>query len=220
MRDSHPYDGVGELPRTVPVFPLDNALLLPGGRLPLNIFEPRYLTMVDDALAHHRLIGMIQPRDANSPAPKPEVYTTGCVGRITTFSEQANGRYGITLTGICRFEAVEELNTVTPYRQFTVDFSGFAGDLGPSSDEHMIDREALTTNLKAYLEKFELQADWDTINQAPLEALVNSLSMICPFASREKQALLEAQGLGERAETLISLLRIATASGGGELPLQ
>ncbi len=219
--DPHPYDTVEELARTIPVFPLNGALLLPRGRLPLNIFEPRYLSMVDDALAHHRLIGMVQPRQANTGpntaandlASRPEVYDMGCVGRLTSFNEVPDGRYMITLTGICRFRIEDELDTVTPYRQMAVDYEPFAQDLRAGTDEAFIDREDLVANLKAYLETFDLQADWDSISQAPLETLINSLSMICPFEAGEKQALLEAPTVKGRADALVALLKIATAKG-------
>ncbi len=222
MIDPHPYDSVEELARTIPLFPLNGALLLPRGRMPLNIFEPRYLAMVDDALAHHRLIGMAQPRNAKDPAARPELYDMGCVGRLTSFSEVPDGRYMITLTGICRFRIEEELDTVTPYRQMAVTYEPFADDLLPSADEHAIDRDSLMEILRAYLDTFSLQADWDSIEQAPLETLINSLSMICPFEAGEKQALLEAPGLKTRADALIALLEIATAKGDSDddLPVQ
>ncbi|MGF1455870.1 MAG: LON peptidase substrate-binding domain-containing protein [Alphaproteobacteria bacterium] len=211
--DLHPYDTIDDLARTIPVFPLSGALLLPRGRLPLNIFEPRYLSMVDDALAHHRLIGMVQPRQPDDRASRPEVYDLGCVGRLTGFNEVPDGRYMITLTGVCRFRIENELETVTPYRQMAVDYDAFARDLDASSDEPVIDRDELVGNLKAYLETFDLQADWDSIAQAPLETLINSLSMICPFEAGEKQALLEAPTVKGRAEALVALLKIATAKG-------
>lgn len=207
----HPYDTLEDLPRIIPVFPLSGALLLPSGRLPLNIFEPRYLSMIDDALAHTRVVGMIQPRNADDPAAKPVVYSKGCVGRLTSFTEAPDGRYLITLTGVCRFEVREELDTVTAYRQFAVDYDGFGDDIGPPPDEHAIDRETLTGHLRSYLEKFSLQADWDTIHQAPLGTLINSLAMICPFEPGEKQALLEAETLKDRADALTTLLTMALA---------
>ncbi len=221
MSDFSPYDAAGDLPRTVPLFPLGGALLLPRGRLPLNIFEPRYLTMIDDALARDRLVGMVQPRPDQSAAAKPDTYATGCVGRLTSFTETPDGRYLITLTGMCRFAVVEELETVTPYRQARVDFGSYAGDLRPAPDETAIPTDRLLGTLRGYLDKFGLEADWDSITQAPVETLVNSLSMICPFEQGEKQALLEAETLSARADALIALLEMASASHDeGDLPIQ
>ena len=221
MTEFGPYESVDELPRTVPVFPLGGALLLPRGRLPLNIFEPRYLTMIDDALSRHRLIGMVQPRPDQAGSAKPDIYATGCVGRLTSFNETPDGRYLITLTGMCRFQVVEELDTVTPYRQCNVDFGPFAQDLRPAPDEDDIATSHLLGVLRTYLDKFGLEADWETIEQAPVETLVNSLSMICPFEQSEKQALLEADSLAGRAAALVALLEIAAASHDEEdLPVQ
>ncbi|NWG46018.1 MAG: LON peptidase substrate-binding domain-containing protein [Alphaproteobacteria bacterium] len=209
-----------DLPRTIPVFPLTGALLLPRARLPLHIFEPRYLAMVDHALAGSRVIGMIQPRPGQEMALRPELYPVGCLGRITSFNETEDSRYFITLGGLCRFRPVEELSTVTPYRQLTVDYTPFAGDLRPAPDADAVDREALGQVLRNYLRKRQLEADWDTINQAPCETLINSLAIICPFEPPEKQALIEALTLADRARALTALIEMAIAEeddGGSDM---
>jgi Lon protease-like protein len=211
-----------DLPETIPVFPLAGALLLPRAQLPLNIFEPRYLQMTDDAMKGDRIIGMIQPDESKpAPAAMPALYSVGCAGRITRFAETGDGRYQIALTGISRFRAREELSTLTPYRQYRVDFSEFADDFVPRHGESDVDREGLIKALKAYLKANELQADWKDIDDAPTEALVNGLSMLSPYGAREKQALLEAPDLKQRAEVLIAITEMALAKGGdGDLPMQ
>lgn len=209
---SRPATGGPEaLPSVLPVFPLAGALLLPRGRLPLNIFEPRYLAMVRDALAAERLIGMIQPLDAASRAHEPPVYDIGCAGRITAFSETDDGRFHITLTGLCRFKVARELPRVTPYRQVEIEAGAFAADLVPPPGDSAIDRARLLPALRAYLDLHGLSADWQAIDQAPSEGLINALAMISPFSPAEKQALLEAPGLTERAETMIALMEMAAA---------
>ncbi len=214
------YRTVEDLPRTIPLFPLGGALLLRRGRVPRHIFEPRYLTWVDVALAQHRLIGMVQPRE-DTGAARPDLYSKGCVGRVTSFNETPDGRYMITLSGVCRFELKGELDTVTPYRQATVDFAPFLHDLSETDEDAQVPREHLLKILRAYLEKFGLQADWETIEQAPAETLVNSLGMICPFEWGEKQALLEAPTLKDRAQALVALLEMATVGlDDDDLPLQ
>lgn len=214
--------GFDELPSILPIFPLTGALLLPRGRLPLNIFEPRYLAMVRDAMAGTRLIGMIQPVDSHSREAEPAVFAIGCAGKITSFSETGDGRFLITLTGIARFRVTSELARVTPYRQVLADFGEFAEDLNPPADTENFSRERLYPALRAYLELHGLSADWQAIEQAPAEPLVNALAMICPFTPAEKQALLEADSLETRAETMITLLGMALASrpGDPETPLQ
>lgn len=212
-----------ELPRTIPVFPLSGALLLPRGRLPLNIFEPRYLAMVRAALAGERIIGMIQPTDPDSPSRAPEVYGIGCAGRITAFSETDDGRFLITLTGVTRFRVEEELSAVTPYRQVAADYAPFRDDLDPPEGTAAeIGRDRLLPALKAYLELNGMAADWKAIADAPAETLVNALAMICPFAPSEKQALLEAPTLSDRARVMIALIEMAVAqsAGGHDVPVQ
>ncbi|WP_439817749.1 LON peptidase substrate-binding domain-containing protein [Zavarzinia sp. CC-PAN008] len=216
---------LSDLPATIPIFPLPGALLLPRMRLPLNIFEPRYLAMVRDALAGPRLIGMIQPTDPGSVATAPEhnrpaLYGAGCVGRITAFTETDDGRFLITLTGQCRFHVDQELSVTTPYRQVQADFARYRQDLAAASDDG-IDRARLMPVLKDYLARNGLAADWSAIEQAPGETLVNTLSMICPFNPSEKQALLEAEDLGDRSRVLIALIEMALAMGAKpDAPLQ
>jgi hypothetical protein len=197
-----------DLPSVLPVFPLPGALLLPGGRLPLNIFEPRYLAMTRDVLAGDRLIGMVQPRDDGVCEPGgAELYHTGCAGRIVNFSETDDGRYLITLAGLIRFGIARELTLHNGYRRVAPDFDAFRGDLG--DDRGQIDRTRLLDALKAYFTASSIDGDWDSIEAARDEQLVTSLAMACPFAASEKQALLEAKSLAERAETMTAILELA-----------
>ncbi|GAA0641521.1 LON peptidase substrate-binding domain-containing protein [Brevundimonas lenta] len=207
------YIRAADLPQVIPVFPLSGVLLLPRGQLPLNIFEPRYLNMVDDAMAGDRIIGMIQPFPGGSSLPG--LLPVGCAGRITSFNETSDGRYLITLTGCARFRLSTELLVQTPYRQVRAAFEDFESDLtAPAAGEGALDREGLLEALKAYLETRGLDIDWETAETAPPEALVNSLAMALPFDPPEKQALLEAPRLDERAEVLTALMRIGAADGG------
>jgi Lon protease-like protein len=202
-----------DLPDTLPVFPLDGALLLPRATLPLNIFEPRYLNMVDDALAGARLIGMIQTR--GEPPDRPELQNVGCVGRLTSFAETSDGRYLISLTGVCRFAPVRERDAATPYRQIEARYDAFAADLAPAALPTDFDRVALFGALREFLSSNDLAADWSSIENAPPEGLVNSLAMVCPFDAAEKQALLEAPTLEDRANTLLTLMRLRAAGPDG-----
>ncbi len=215
------YRKPSDLPQTIPVFPLTGALLFPRGQMPLNIFEPRYLNMIDDALAGERVIGMIQPAGESGDARGPALADVGALGRITSFSETDDGRYLITLTGVCRFRIAQELKTPTPYRQALVDYSGFAADLKPAN-RVKIDREKLRNALKRYVDTHGYQADWSAVDEAPSEALVNAVSTLCPFDPPAKQALLEAETLSDRCAALIALLEMesgpdATGLGGGRL---
>ena len=210
------YVKAADLPQVIPAFPLPGSILLPRGQLPLNIFEPRYLNMIDDAMAGDRVIGLIQP--AGGPASLPSLTAVGCAGRITSFAETSDGRYLITLTGICRFRVASELPSQTPYRQIRAAFAAFESDLGVPSGEGF-DRESFLDALKAYLERRQLEIDWDTADAAPQEALINSLAMALPFEPAEKQALLEAPTLADRCETLTALLQIDAAEmGDGDTP--
>lgn len=200
------YRHLEDLPQLIPVFPLDGALLLPGGELPLNIFEPRYLNMVDDAMAQDRVIGMIQTRGGDRE--HPGLASVGCLGRITAFAETSDGRYMITLTGVCRFTAGEELQIKTPYRQVRADYRRFGGDLIASGGEAGFERDRFLQALKAYLNQRDLDVDWQTASAAPADALVNSLAMGLPFDPVEKQALLEAPSLADRCAILTALLEI------------
>ena len=196
------------LPSILPIFPLTGVLLLPRGRLPLNIFEPRYLAMTRDALAGERLIGMVQPSDPQAAGDNPPVYPTGCAGRITSFSETDDGRFLITLTGISRFHIREELPLLEGYRRVVPDWRDFARDLA-GDDEPSFDRERLLRGLRAYFQHHRIEADWDAITSVPGERLVTSIAMICPFEPSEKQALLEAPDLGERAQLLTAIVEMA-----------
>lgn len=204
-----------DLPKVIPVFPLDGALLLPHASRPLNIFEPRYLNMVDDAMAAERLIGMVQTaQTAGAPGSleRPTLAPVGCAGRITAFSETGDGRYLITLTGVARFRLGEELPALTPYRRVRVDFSPFRDDLSPPSGPED-DREALIETLRRYLDQRGMRIDWQAVQSAALQPLVNSLAMALPFDCAEQQALLEAATPAERRRMLITLLRIDGAFG-------
>lgn len=210
-----PYRGPQELPERVPVFPLSEALLLPRADMPLNLFEPRYLAMLDAAMKSHRLIGMVQPKPGDGPEQDsdtdeaPDLSEIGCVGRVTAMQETGDGRYIITLTGIARFRIIEELPTTTAFRQCRVDFSEFEADFRPEEGDAGVDRERLLETLNAFLSANGLDADWDDINRAPTEALVNLLAMMSPYGAREKQALLEAQTVADRSEMLIAITEMS-----------
>src|SRR4051812_16800928 len=218
------YDGPGDLPGVVPVFPLAGALLLPRGQMPLNIFEPRYLEMIDDALrSGQRLIGMIQPDTAHpGPPDKPQLYKIGCVGRLTQFAESGDGRYLIQLTGVARFRIEGELEVRTPYRQCRVTYAPFIADFTARKGEDDVDREAVLRALNAFLDANNLKTDWKEVENAPNEALVNALAMMSPYGAPEKQAMLEAPDLKTRAEILVAVteIEIAKKAAGGETPLQ
>jgi len=211
------YAGPQDCPDVIPVFPLPGALLLPRGQMPLNIFEPRYLAMVDEALRTHRVIGMIQPdmEGAASAAPAgPALYGVGCAGRLTQFAETGDGRYLITLTGIARFRVEREVTAGTLFRVCQVNFAPFEADFHARAGEDEVDREGVIEALREFVKANELKVDWRGIDQAPNEALVNALCMMSPFGVREKQALLEAPDLKTRAEILIAITRIELARGG------
>jgi len=216
------YRKIGDLPLVIPVFPLDGALLLPGGQLPLNIFEPRYLNMLDDAMSGERIIGMIQTRAANGQADpnRPPLAPVGCAGRVTSFAETSDGRYLITLTGVCRFRAGEELPVRTPYRQVRADFSPYEPDLREDGTgvRTAADIDRLLSALRRYLDHRGLAIDWGDAESAPSDALINSLAMALPFDPMEKQALLEAETIFERKATLTALLEIDAAAGDDDEP--
>ncbi len=209
------YNSKRDLPDTVPVFPLPAALLLPGARMPLNVFEPRYLQMFDDAMRTNRLIGMIQPSldGGLASSGEPALCDVGCMGRITTLSETGDGRYLVSLDGICRFRIGEEVKSRTPYRKCVI--MPFVSDL-TDEDGTAIDREALLKTFRAYLDANGMEADWDSVRRAENETLVNTLSMMSPYGPAEKQALLEAPDLKTRAETLIAITEIALARDSGD----
>ena len=209
-----------DLPDTIPVFPLPGALLLPRSRLPLHIFEPRYLAMLDDTIkTSHRLIGMVQPRNGDADEPST-LHTVGCAGRMTSFTETEDGRYMITLSGVSRFRVGDEIEGFTPYRRFAADWTGFDRDIGPAEHDPGLDRDKFFATLNRYFETEGLQTDWDSLKEAEDELLVNSLSMLCPFEPEDKQALLEAPSLSARRETLVTLIEFALRSTGTEETLQ
>jgi uncharacterized protein len=207
-----PFDPAFEaLPASLPIFPLSGALLLPGGKLPLNIFEPRYLAMIRDALAGDRLIGMVQPTEPESSGRPPAVYPIGGAGRIVSFSETEDGRYLITLAGLCRFRIRQELPGANGYRRVEPDFTAFRGDMEPMAGAE-VDRDRLLTSLKLYFKLHGISADWKAIAEAADDKLVTTLAMICPFADAEKQALLESPDLTERSRMMIALIELALLS--------
>ena len=210
----------GDLPETIPVFPLPGALLLPRARLPLHIFEPRYLAMLDDTMkTDHRLIGMIQPRDVPGTR-ETRLHAIGCAGRLTAFSETEDGRYMITLSGVSRFRVVSEVDGFTPYRRCKVDWSAFPRDRGGAEHDPGFDRDVFLKALRRYFEDRNLSTDWDSLKEAEDELLINSLSMLCPFEPEDKQALLEAPSLATRRETLVTLIEFALRGGMGEDVMQ
>ncbi len=209
-----------DLPDTLAVFPLPGALLLPRSRLPLHIFEPRYLAMLDDALkTPERLIGMVQPNEIPGREGSG-LQTIGCAGRITQFSETDDNRYLITLTGVSRFRILAEVDGFTPYRRCAVSWDGFGRDLGPTERDEEFQRQSFMALLKRYFEQLDLSTDWDTLKDADDELLLNSLSMLLEFSSEDKQALLEAPSLTTRRETLVTLLEFALRGGASEDVMQ
>jgi Lon protease-like protein len=199
------------LPETLPIFPLTGVLLLPRGRLPLNIFEPRYLAMTRDAMEGERLIGMVQPSDPPIRELNPAIYPTGCAGRITAFSETDDGRLLITLTGVSRFRIREELPLLSGYRRVVPEWQPFAGDRDEPGDVGF-DRERLVLGLKSFFAQRQVNADWEAIDKAPGDMLVNSIAMLCPFVPTEKQALLEARDFAERARLLTALIEMSATT--------
>ncbi len=217
------YGGPRDLPAVIPVFPLSAALLLPHADMPLNIFEPRYVAMVDAALRGDRVIGMIQPDEqAPSLTTGPVLQRVGCAGRITSFAETGDDRYMITLCGIARFRVIEELAVETPYRQCRVSAETFAADFEAPERDAAVDRGAVLRTFRAYLEAHDLDADWESVGQASNETLINTLAMIAPFGAAEKQVLLEAPDLRARAETLVALteMTLVRAPGASDRTLQ
>lgn len=209
----------GDLPQTLALFPLAGAILLPRGVMALNVFEPRYLNMVDDALGGERLIGMIQPAGGEDVEAHPRLADVGTVGRVTAFNETDDGRYLITLTGICRFDLEQELEAGSPYRQAIVSYEAFAADL-TASHGRSIDRAGLIASLRTYAALHGFEVDWGSVEEAPTETIVNVAAQICPFDSGAKQALLEALTLEERANTLLALLEWDAASDDRQRPMQ
>jgi Lon protease-like protein len=209
------YRSPDDLPQRLPVFPLAGALLLPRAELPLNVFEPRYLDMVSDAMAGDRLIGMIQPALETEKHERPELMGVGCAGRITAYAETADNRILLTLTGISRFSVRDELDTDTAYRQVIADFRSFAIDLVSDLGANDVNRPALLKAFRDYLNANDMNADWDQVDAASTEVLVNTLSLLAPYPAKEKQALLEAPDLKTRADVLVALTEMAVARSAG-----
>lgn len=208
-----------DLPGIIPVFPLPGALLLPRARLPLHLFEPRYLQMLDDVLkTPERLIGMVQPYDA--PGKAGALHAIGCAGRLTAFSETEDGRYMVTLSGASRFRITSEVEGFAPYRRCEVSWAGFERDLGPNEADSGFDRPVFMDLLNRFFEDQGLSTDWESLADAEAELLINSLSMLCPFEPEDKQALLEAPSLQTRRETLVTLIEFSLRGGGTEEILQ
>jgi Lon protease-like protein len=203
------YNVPSDLPETLPIFPLAGALLLPRADLPLNIFEPRYLEMMSDAMSGERMVGMIQPTEDSSNDEKPRLMKVGCAGRITSYTETPDGRMIVTLTGVSRFSVAREIKVTTPYRQVKANFKPFAVDLVMDKGASEVNRPALMAAFKDYLNANNMSADWTEINAASTEILVNTLSLLAPYPANEKQALLEAPDLKTRAEVLVALTEIA-----------
>ena len=223
---SERYRSPADLPQRIPVFPLRGAILLPRATLPLNIFEPRYLQMVESVMSTSRVLGMVQPDggdDEESPSGRTvPLRRVGCVGRVTGYQELDDGRLLITLTGIARFALVDEVPLEKPYRICTVSYDRFLGDFVADAGEDDVDRQGLLKALKAYLEARNLKADWSAVAKSSNEALINSLALASPFGSEEKQALLEAADLKTRAEILVALaeMELAASAGGPGSTLQ
>jgi uncharacterized protein len=210
------YRFAADIPATVPVFPLAEALLLPAGRMPLNVFEPRYLQMIDDAIGGDRIIGMVQPAldGSRRSDDEPNLCEVGCLGRIISLAETGDGRYLISLQGICRFRILSELPAKTAFRQCKI--APFLGDLVEDAGAGEVNRPALLKAFRAYLQANDLDADWDSVSRADNAMLVNALSMMAPYGAAEKQALLEAADLKTRADTLIAITEMALARDSDE----
>ncbi len=213
------YTSVIALPETIPVFPLSGALLLPRTDLPLNIFEPRYLTMVEHAMSSDHVIGMIQPLPGE-PGDNPVLTQVGCLGRITSYAETDDNRVLISLSGVCRFSVKREKRVKTPFRQVEADYSGFAADLVTENNARTVDRSAVIKAVRQYLEANDMSANWSEVEQIPTELLVNTLSQLAPYPAPEKQALLEANDLQARADMLIALTELALSGGARGARLQ
>ena len=209
-----------DLPASLPVFPLSNVLLLPRSRLPLHVFEPRYLAMLDDALkTPQRLIGMVQPNEVPGRS-RHRLHAIGCAGRVTQFSETEDGRYMVTLTGKSRFRVQNEIEGFTPYRRCGVTWDGFDLDLGQTEQDVQFNRKKFMALLTRYFESLDLATDWETMKEADDELLINSLSMMLDFAPEDKQALLEAPSLSTRRETLVTLIEYSMRGGDSQGLLQ
>jgi uncharacterized protein len=214
MNEDVQFHDFGILPEILPIFPLSGALLLPRGQLPLNIFEPRYLNMTTDSFGQGRFIGMVQPivPDDDPLSDTVDLYEIGCVGRIVAFNETEDGRFQITLNGVSRFHIVEELEPLNGYRRVRAGYEAFQGDL--EDDQGMADRSRLVKAMQTYFDVKNIEADWDSIIETPDDTLVTSLAMLCPFAPREKQAMLECAGVTDRSELLVALMEMSILDAG------
>jgi uncharacterized protein len=211
------YRSPADIPASLPVFPLQGCILLPRSNLPLNIFEPRYLSLIDDVLAGDRLMGIVQPLATEEESPQSKGHPlrqTGCAGRLSAFSETDDGRLLITLTGICRFDITGETRTSKPYRICDVNYAPYKKDLVRGYGQNAVDWPKFLEVLKTYLEARKLSADWDSIQRSPTELLINTLAMISPYGPEEKQALLEAPDLKTRSEVLMALAEMEIAAPG------
>ncbi len=213
--------GPADLPESIPVFPLTGALLLPFSHRPLNVFEPRYVEMVDHALGGNRLIGLIQPQDTEeeSPRGRAPLQRIGTIGRLTHWEEHGEGRYFIILEGVTRFALVSELTVMTPFRQAVIDATAFAADFTRAHGEEDVDRDRFLKMMRDYAEYANFELNWEEIDKTGTADLVNFACMVSPYGPREKQVLLEASSLGDRAETLIALAEFEMAKGGAGTPL-
>lgn len=211
MSSLYKYKKIEEIPSKISIFPLNGALLLPRSQLPLNIFEPRYLEMIDNSISSDRLIGMIQTQESN----ENQLYSIGCLGKITSFTELSDSRFIITLNGICRYKVTQELDTLTPYRQVKVSYEDFENDLTPGFNQDKANRDKLLDVLKKYLEKNNLQMDWEAVKSSPTETLVNSLCTLSPYSAEEKQVLLEADSIEKRNDLLIAMTEMALSTNKG-----
>jgi len=218
MKLNRTFSTATDLPATLPLFPVAGALLLPRRPIQLTVFEPRYLTMLDDALSGERLIGMIQPKAGEAASDRaPELCEIGCAGRVVQFAEVGDGRCFVTLIGVSRFRVTDELTTLTPYRIVRADYWGFPQDFVEGAGETDVDRDALLKALREFAKANDLKIDWDDVKSASNETLVNSLAVMSPYGAREKQALLEARDLKSRADMLIAISQIELA-GGAQAP--
>jgi Lon protease-like protein len=207
-----------DLPRTIPVFPLPGLLLLPGGKLPLHLFEERYRDMIRDAVKTDRAIGIIQPRDPNNSEWAPTLYGIGCLGRIVSFRESEDGRYHTTLTGVCRFDVTGEVTGETQYRLMNVDYTRYKNDMAEDRDDAagLIDRATFMPSLKGFLTQFEIDVDWNALDKVDDAPLLRSLAMTCPFEPSEKQAILEAKTSTDRGRLITALIQMAAADVGDD----
>jgi len=213
-----PRLSLADLPTALPIFPLQGALLLPGGELPLHIFEPRYRAMIEDAMLAERMIGMIQPREKEKlePDDKPTVFGIGCVGKVTAHNRLDDGRHLILLIGVCRFRVKRELPLFCGYRRVEPEYGPFATDL--YDDGTAVDRRELLATLEKYLQRRKLEADWKAIEATPTPKLVAIMAMVCPFSPSEKQALMESADIAQRARTMITLMQMDAAAPPGDGP--